>query len=170
MKQIDPLLRRKNRVKTEVTGESVRRFLADALEKRLISEQITFRITPGFKKWKICFFQAELLTVFLNLVDNSIYWLKGRNEEEKIIELDCDAQGRIRLTDNGVGVEERDVEAVFDKGFTRKPGGRGFGLYLARTTLAKMGYDIWALSKHESKYGGAEFVISPLENEESCDE
>lgn len=170
MKQIDPLLRRKNRVKTEVTGESVRRFLADALEKRLISEQITFRITPGFKKWKICVFQAELLPVFLNLVDNSIYWLKGRNEEEKIIELDCDAQGRIRLADNGVGVEERDVEAIFDKGFTRKPGGRGFGLYLARTTLAKMGYDIWALSKNESKYGGAEFVISPLENEESSDE
>ena len=30
-------------------------------------------------------------------------------------------------------------EGIFDLGFTRKPGGRGMGLYISRQTLAKAG-------------------------------
>ena len=46
------------------------------------------------------------------------------------------------VTDNGPGVAPRDREAIFELGFTRKPGGRGLGLHISREVLEKIGYSL----------------------------
>lgn len=50
--------------------------------------------------------------------------------------------GRMAVQDNGPGIPARDRETVFERGFTRKPGGRGLGLFISRQSLRKDGFDL----------------------------
>lgn len=46
------------------------------------------------------------------------------------------------VSDNGPGVAIQDRQAIFESGFTRKPAGRGLGLYISRQVLDREGYEI----------------------------
>jgi C4-dicarboxylate-specific signal transduction histidine kinase len=78
--------------------------------------------------------------VFVNLIDNAIFWLKDR-PEPRIIRLDAHEDAML-VVDNGPGVPARDREAIFELGFTRKPGGRGLGLHISREVLDRVGYSL----------------------------
>ena len=78
---------------------------------------------------------------------------------ERTIELDA-AQGVYMIRDSGPGIPRRDREAIFEYGFTRKPGGRGMGLAISRETLRRVGYDL-TLTEPPAADGGATFLISP---------
>jgi signal transduction histidine kinase len=94
--------------------------------------------------------------VFVNLVDNSIFWLKDHSLP-RIIKLDFLGGSTLVVSDNGPGIPERDQEAIFERGFTRKPGGRGMGLKISRDVLAR---ERWELLLGDSKPGeGAIFLI-----------
>lgn len=93
----------------------------------------------------------------MNLVDNAIFWTKDR-PLPRTISLDA-KENEIIVRDTGSGVAVRDREAIFDLGFTRKPGGRGLGLHISREVLAKIGYDL--LLAEGSEKNGATFIIEP---------
>ena len=93
----------------------------------------------------------------MNLVDNAIFWLQDQSEP-RVIRLDAD-QGALIVADNGPGVQGRDREAIFEIGFTRKPGGRGLGLYISRDVLNKVGYDL--IVEEPDDHEGAKFRIQP---------
>ena len=63
------------------------------------------------------------------------------------------------VIDNGPGVPVPDREAIFELGFTRKPGGRGLGLYISRDVLGRVGYDL--IVSHPSDGEGAVFILRP---------
>lgn len=65
------------------------------------------------------------------------------------------------VSDNGPGVAVRDADAIFEFGFTRRPGGRGMGLYISRETLREAGFDL-TLDRSRSDRGSC-FRISPKE-------
>jgi signal transduction histidine kinase len=46
------------------------------------------------------------------------------------------------IINNGPPVAARDRTAIFEQGFTRKPRGRGLGLFISRRALQKEGMDI----------------------------
>lgn len=46
------------------------------------------------------------------------------------------------VSNNGPPIPERDVAGLFERGFTRKPGGRGLGLFIAKKALQKEKMDI----------------------------
>ena len=50
--------------------------------------------------------------------------------------------GAFLISNNGPAVHKRDYEAIFEQGFTRKPGGRGLGLFISRKALQKEGMNI----------------------------
>ncbi len=56
------------------------------------------------------------------------------------------------VRDTGPGIPKRDHEDVFESGFTRKPGGRGLGLYISRETLRKVGFRL-ELLQSEGEWG-----------------
>jgi signal transduction histidine kinase len=64
------------------------------------------------------------------------------------------------VSDNGPGVPKRDREAIFELGFTRKPGGRGMGLKISRDILAREEWEL--ILGDASSSGGATFKIRPL--------
>ena len=109
-------------------------------------------------------YPSSFYPVFVNLVDNAIFWLSQREPSvERIIELDA-AQGVFRIRDSGPGVHRGDREAIFENGFTRKPGGRGMGLSISRETLRRIGYDLALADPADDQ--GSTFLIRPCDPEQ----
>jgi len=162
-----PLHRRLYRKEVEIRGENVRKFLEDLFGERIRRHQVRLRATKAFKKMVVVGYPSSFFPAFVNLVDNAIFWLKDR-PDPRTIELDADADAFV-VSDTGPGIPDRDREAVFELGFTRKPGGRGLGLYISREALRSIGYDLILATRAPGK--GAVFRIEPkLEDEDDGEE
>jgi len=80
----------------------------------------------------------DLEKVLDGLVDNALRALGGAADKQ--IEIRVDTEGAhclIDFHDTGRGIAETDRERVFDRGFTTRKEGGGFGLHFARASLAQ---------------------------------
>lgn len=81
------------------------------------------------------------ITMLMNIIDNSIYWLETVYKEEKAIFLKCSKlEGVITIiiADNGPGFKD-DISELIRPFFTRKLDGIGIGMYLIDTIMMKYG-------------------------------
>ena len=159
-----PLQRRLYRKAVDIHGWEVHEFLTNLFGQRLARHNIQLSRTESFAAATVRGYPSSFYPVFVNLVDNTIYWLAGQNERlERRIELD--ANGNVfRVSDSGPGVQPRDRDYIFDVGFTRKPGGRGMGLHIARETLREAGYDLTLEERGFDR--GTTFMIKPRDRDE----
>ena len=155
-----PLDRRLRRTKVEVKGSEIYAFLTDLFRERLVRHHIELRATTRFLNAAVFGFPSSFFPCFVNLVDNAVFWLASRRNtaEGRVVELDAEEDALI-VSDNGPGITTRDAEAVFEMGFTRRPGGRGMGLYISRRTLEDVGFEL-SLDPYEQGKG-ARFRIAP---------
>lgn len=104
---------------------------------------------------------AVLLQVFINLFDNSLYWLKTVDRERRIkISIDGNKQ-RLIFSDNGPGIKDDDVNYVFEAFYSGKgEEGRGLGLYIAKQLLDRYDYSIDLAEFSKDKVlCGANFIL-----------
>ena len=157
-----PLQRRLYRKAVEIRGSEIRDFLKDLFRVRMERHGVTLIATTAFANAKIIGFPSSFYPVFMNLADNAIFWLSQQNpQRERRIELD-ERDGMLMVSDSGPGIGVRDRETVFEFGFTRKPGGRGMGLYIGREGLRRVGFDLLLIDGEKGK--GATFGIVPINN------
>ena len=135
-----PLHRRLYSKEVEIKGSEIGKFLTDLFKDRCERHSIKIEATRAFLSYSITGFPSTFYPVFVNLIDNAIFWLQDR-PQPRVIRLDTEGDAMV-ITDNGPGVQIRDREAIFEMGFTRKPGGRGLGLYISRDVLNRVGYDL----------------------------
>ena len=86
---------------------------------------------------------AELDSVIINLMTNSLYWMSQRKGVRRLrfrVEPGA-AAGRVTVSvdDTGPGIDARDCELVFRPGWTRKPEGGGMGLVVASEMVEDRG-------------------------------
>lgn len=136
-----PLNRRLNRKREDISLLEIKTFLIDLFKSRFERHNIQFKHTKGYASQKIHGFRSTFYPVFVNIIDNAIYWLKQSNAEEKIIRLHADEKG-IYISNNGVEILPQDKERMFELGFSRKPNGRGMGLSISKEVLNAESYDI----------------------------
>lgn len=86
--------------------------------------------------------------VFVNIIDNAIYWLKQSDVPEKVIRLHADDTG-IYISNNGIEIKPQDKERIFELRFSRKPNGRGLGLSVSKEVLNAENYDIFVVQPKE---------------------
>ena len=135
-----PLHRRLYRSQIEIKGSDVSKFLFDLFGERLQRHEVEAKSTQAFQRHRFTGYPSTFYPVFVNLMDNAIFWLRDRSLP-RTIRLDAEDDTML-VVDNGPGVSLLDREAIFALGFTRKPGGRGLGLYISRDVLARVGYDL----------------------------
>jgi signal transduction histidine kinase len=152
-----PLQRRLYRSEIDFSGADITKFLTDLFSRRLERHNVELKPSKDFLKYIVHGYPSSFYPVFVNLVDNAIFWIKDR-PLPRAIWLDTKGNAMV-IRDSGAGISDRDREAIFDLGFTRKPGGRGLGLNIAREVLSKVGYEL--LLATSSSKGGAEFIIQP---------
>lgn len=111
------------------------------LEYKLAKEKIHVRVSCD-SDIIIVGWPEDFIVTFINLIDNSIYWLTSLERGDKSIlinvteEIEETTDSRlvtIEYLDNGPGIEKKFIEdeSIFEPGFTSKPAGLGHGLGLA---------------------------------------
>lgn len=135
-----PLQRRLYRKPVEIKGSDILHYVKTLFDVRLKRHDIKLSATEDFAEMRAHGFPSTLYPVFVNIIDNAIFWLKDM-QGEKQIKLDSDGKAFF-ISNTGPGVHARDYESVFEQGFSRKPGGRGLGLFISRKALRKEGMDI----------------------------
>jgi signal transduction histidine kinase len=136
------LNRRLYRTEVDIKGSTVKQYLDDIFAERIRRHEISIEYTSKFKNKNIQGYPSTFYPVFVNVIDNAVFWLKDLQQEKKIV-LDADAEGFI-ISNNGPEIPTRDRSIIFEQGFSRKPVGRGLGLYVSKQVLSKVGWDICA--------------------------
>lgn len=115
-------------------------------------------------------YNNELMQSLLNIVNNakdSIIKQKVSNKKFKgLINIDIFKRTQyvqIEISDNGGGIDKKDMKKIFDPYYTTKEKGHGIGLYMTKVIIEdKMDGLIYAVNKNN----GATFIIKlRLENE-----
>ncbi len=78
---------------------------------------------------------AELQEIIVNLLQNSLYWLRQVAERKRkiVVELNRTSEGNLQVlfSDSGPGVDAEHRDSIFDPYFSTKPEGIGLGLTIA---------------------------------------
>ncbi len=81
------------------------------------------------------------------IISNSIKYIRGQGGKIKIYAHTNKNSVVLTVEDNGLGISEKDIKRVFEKGFTGEHGRKfnastGIGLYLCKNLCHKLGLDI----------------------------
>ncbi len=108
------------------------------------------RFINSTKKEKLIGNKNMLIQIFVNLITNSCEAIS----EKGIIEVSCRKENGkmvIHVTDNGVGIDRKDLERIFEPFYTTsgRADGTGIGLSITRKMVTLLGGTIRALPKKE---------------------
>lgn len=105
--------------------------------------------------------EALLMTIFINILDNAIYWLENENNDEKQIKIVINGNEQyIVISDNGPGIFPEEREKIFEAFFTGKGlEGRGLGLYICRQFMERYDYKITSFNNTSDCLSGASFLL-----------
>ncbi|CAI2160500.1 sensory histidine kinase AtoS [Serratia fonticola] len=137
-----PLNRRLQRKKEEIKLPEIKSFLIDLFKNRMERHNISFKHTRGYQKGKLYGYRSSFYPVFVNVIDNAIFWLNENNVADKTIRLHADDSGSVFISNNGLAIDERDRNRIFNLGFSRKNNGRGMGLHISNEVLEAIGYHL----------------------------
>lgn len=152
-----PLQRRLYRDRVTIRGKEIAHYVRALFSVRLERHKINLETSEQFLDSAVQSYPSTIYPVIVNLIDNFIFWLKDQ-PQERLITLDC-TDSAYCIGNNGPPIHKRDFEAIFEKGFTRKPQGRGLGLYISRRVLGKEGMTL-TLDEKRDPDGGVLFFIT----------
>lgn len=156
---LSPLYRISGASAKTISGKQIFDYLKKFFENSIRDYQIELTATDNFLSHIINIKEPVVHTVFINIVNNAIYWL--RNSTYKIIKLDYfESTNEFLIINSGQRIEEHRLEKIFQLFYSNRPNGRGIGLYLAKQILMESGFDIYATNnKSYNTLKGACFVI-----------
>jgi len=104
---------------------------------------------------------GKIQRMISNLIDNAIKYTSGGGKVSVSLEGNLDGIIRLRVRDNGIGIDEKDLPHIFERFYrcdhSRSEEGTGLGLSLARAIARAHRGDI----KAESRTGeGSVFIVT----------
>lgn len=161
LRYLSPLRLSGPRVSKWVTGQDIFDYVHGFFSVGLARQNTKLTASPEFLRSSVFDQPSRLFPVFINLINNSLYWLSVTDLNDKTIAIDI-LDGEVAISDNGPGVSEEDEPNLFNLFFTRKArGGRGVGLYLSRANLSAGGHKIrYVRSGKNTPLSGANFLIN----------
>lgn len=143
--------------KREISGSDIFDYVAHFFDRILFERSVSFTASTAFRAARFSEYPSRIYPVFINLVNNALYWVSDASRREILFDARA---GALIVADSGPGVDPDDVSNLFELFFTRRIRGRGVGLYLCRQTLAAGGHTIEYISDDAEKaLPGANFKI-----------
>ncbi len=159
-----PLQRRMYRKKSIVSGSDLKGYASNVFSARFVRHDVSLNSTPAFDQFAVECYPSTIYPVIINLVDNAVHWLSSLQIDRKIL-LDARPDCLI-VANNGPKIDRRDLDRIFERGFSRKPGGRGLGLYISMKALAQEGMTIAVVEPPEG-FTAAFGIFKPVHQEGS---
>ncbi|ASU36535.1 ATP-binding protein [Mucilaginibacter xinganensis] len=130
------------------------------LTKDFITYNISVDIDDNIREFKINDHEYHLWISFLNILNNSIYWLKSVENDERKILFKKGIDNELIISNNGPKIEIGELENIFNYGVTHKKvkNATGLGLAYTRSLLSTNNWEIWC---ENYDYGPA-FILKPL--------
>ncbi|MEM7507733.1 MAG: ATP-binding protein [Pseudomonadota bacterium] len=158
-----------------ITGVNLQNLVEEALNLVPIDRRdaVDVRIEPSVAQCAdVQASRLLLLQVIQNLLTNAIEAIEAADDPERreiVIECAPDfdentedetAMTRIVVRDTGSGIENGDLDAIFNSGFTTKSGGQGgLGLHWCATTVSRMNGRVFAESEGRGKGASLNVVL-----------
>ena len=114
-------------------------------------------VTVDVKNIKVLTDSKWLVFILNQIINNSIKYCDNNRKSYIMFYIeDNEKEMTLHIKDNGIGVNASDLKHVFDKSFTGENGRKmrnstGFGLYISKKLIEKLGHKISATSE-ENKY------------------
>ncbi|MBQ2922357.1 MAG: ATP-binding protein [Tyzzerella sp.] len=163
-KMLMPMYRTTRRSKTLITGKSIQDIMYKFYGEIMKKEKVELVCTDVFLDYSISSFESIVVPVFLNIVNNAIYWL-GYSDGKRVIKMDI-KNDEILIMNSGPQMSHTELTRCFEIFYTKKASGRGIGLYLAKKCLNSIDKDIYATNDETyNLLNGACFVICNHEGE-----
>ena len=166
-KRLDPLAARRSTVRKPLPVKKTIQGVCSIFEKEMESNNISLEIR-GPDDLKYSARVQDIYSIFINLIDNSIYWIREDNAEVRKIIIEFKMDGStlryIDYYDTGPGIDPEEIESevIFVPGFTNKPDGTGLGLSIAGEAAAR---NSLRLEVYEAD-DGAHFRLQPEKESE----
>lgn len=159
---LSPLYRISGAFAKDILGGVICKYLLEFFENQILEYNIRFDISNSFKKHSITIKEPVIHTVFINIINNAIYWM--RNKEQRIIKLDFwEDTNEIIIANSGEKIPDYRLERIFELFYSQRPNGRGIGLYLSKQSLNEAFLDIYATNdKKYNSLNGACFVVNQI--------
>jgi signal transduction histidine kinase len=156
---LSPLKLSGPKTRAKISGQMIYDYLLRFFKGKLESQDISLLTTDQFLRFSVHDQPARIYPVFINIINNSFYWVDHSPQNEKIILMHI-MNDKVVISDSGPGVNSDDIGRLFQLFFTRKVrGGRGVGLYLCRANLAASGHSIAYSDGGPPLLSGANFLI-----------
>lgn len=159
---LSPLYRISGSQFKDVNCNAIFKYLEEFFENQISDYNIQFDVSEPFKQHSLRIKEPVIYTVFINIINNAIYWM--RNKERRIIKLDYLPETQeIIIANSGEKIPDYRLDKVFELFYSNRPNGRGIGLYLSKQSLNEAGLDILAVNdKKYNTLNGASFIIAPI--------
>jgi K+-sensing histidine kinase KdpD len=109
---LSPLYRISGAFSKEVSCNTIYNYLLEFFENQISEYSIVFEVSESFKKHTINIKEPIIYTVFINIINNAIYWM--RNKEKRIIKLDYIAESKqIIIANSGDKIPDYRLETKF---------------------------------------------------------
>ena len=153
---LSPLRIAGTQFRESISGQSIADYMQSFFAQQIGELGVDMNVSDSFKSATVVDFRYRIIPVFVNLINNALYWVKYSVTREIMLDF---RDGEMIVADTGRGVDPDDVDQLFEIFFTRRASGRGVGLYLCRANLAASGHVIRYQSGGPS-LSGANFCIN----------
>ncbi|WP_202907650.1 ATP-binding protein [Photobacterium phosphoreum] len=142
----------------EITGTEISKYIHQFFSERAERQNISIEISNNFKRMVIVDVSSRIHPVFINIINNAMYWVGLSEVREIKIDVIDDL---VVIANTGPEVDQDDIERLFELFYTRRSDGNGVGLYLSKQNLSVAHHKIWYALKSEEKLikNGANFII-----------
>ncbi len=160
-KMLKPLYRSTQRRRSEFCGKEILENMKSFFKSKIEALNVEVTSNADFDAKTFFAFESDIVSVFINIFNNALYWLIPVSDRKIRIEY-VPSNDTILVMNSGVPIGDADLSKIFTLFYTKRRDGRGIGLYLAQRSLATNNYTIFASNASEqNKLGGACFVIAP---------
>ena len=153
--KLDPLAAKKRSTKKPLV---LKRAIQQALDvfKEGIEKNKVSTIVSGPEEFRFLCWTQDIFSIFINLVDNSMYWMCQKGIPKRQISIELVTKGDslcyIDFRDTGPGIRPDHSEMIFVPQFTTKPEGMGLGLAIAGEAADRNDLELKAFESEEGAY------------------
>ncbi|MEZ8861434.1 ATP-binding protein [Vibrio sp. 10N.247.311.51] len=143
----------------DISGIEIIKNIEKFFNQQFEKQNVHLEFGDAFKRMYVTDVQSRIIPVFINLLNNALYWV-GLAENKRIVKVDI-VDNFVVIANNGPVIDPDDIGNLFQLFYSRRPSGNGVGLYLSKQNLAVARHQIWYAEKPEEKLiqDGANFVI-----------